>query len=73
MKLSYIPQMIKDAIAKATKGEPNEVESLVTIVIKTDTNENVLRTVTVPGKAISISLANCNTSYGVIAKKDIEL
>ena len=73
MKLTYIAQMMKDAISKAIKGEPNEVESLVTIVIKTDTNEDILRTVTVPGKAISISLANCNTSYGIIAKKDIEL
>ena len=73
MKLTYIAQMMKDAISKAIKGEPNEVESLVTIVIKTDTNEDILRTVTVPGKAISISLANCNTSYGISAKKDIEL
>ena len=65
--------IIKDAIEKMKTRGANEVESQVTIAIKTDTNETILRTVTVPGRAISISPVNLNTAYGVEAKKDIEL
>ena len=64
---------IKEAIEKMKTRGASEVESQVTIAIKTDTGETILRTVIVPGRAISISPVNLNTAYGVEAKKDIEL
>ena len=64
---------IKAAIEKMKTRGADEVESEVTIAIKTDTGETILRTVIVPGRAITISAVNVNTAYGITAKKDIEL
>ena len=64
---------IKEAIEKMKSRGVDEIESEVTIAIKTDTNETVLRTVVIPGRAVSISAVNVNTAYGITAKKDIEL
>ena len=65
--------VIFDTLFKSFDRNKVEVESTITVSVKTDTNESVVQTVIVPGRVLNISLVSIHTNYGVNANKDINL
>ena len=61
---------VKSFITKAFSKDTNNVETNITIIVTTDEGQ-YSRTINVPGKVLTIGIANLSTNYSIDAGKDI--